>query len=53
MATGSRSFNSARSAVLTRQLADVAQNIVITSEDCGTSKGITKVKVDDGHGDSR
>ena len=27
---------------LTRKLADVAQNVVITMEDCGTSQGITK-----------
>src|SRR5262249_39433742 len=27
---------------LTRKLADVAQNVVITSHDCGTTQGITK-----------
>jgi DNA-directed RNA polymerase subunit beta' len=27
---------------LTRKLADVAQNVVITMHDCGTTQGITK-----------
>ena len=28
--------------LLTRKLADVAQNVVITQEDCGTTQGVTK-----------
>ena len=35
-------MKTADSGYLTRKLADVAQNVVITQEDCGTSQGITK-----------
>jgi DNA-directed RNA polymerase subunit beta' len=35
-------LKTADSGYLTRKLADVAQNVVITMFDCGTSKGITK-----------
>src|SRR3984957_19340166 len=35
-------LKTADSGYLTRKLADVAQNVVITMEDCGTSPGITK-----------
>src|SRR5438309_5602982 len=34
-------LKTADSGYLTRKLADVAQNVVITREDCGTSQGIT------------
>ena len=37
-----RRSKTADSGYLTRKLADVAQNVVITMEDCGTSQGITK-----------
>src|SRR5262249_1017499 len=33
---------SADSGSLTRKLADVAQNVVVTMHDCGTTQGITK-----------
>ena len=35
-------LKTADSGYLTRKLADVAQNMVITLDDCGTTKGITK-----------
>ncbi|MCL4125620.1 UNVERIFIED_CONTAM: hypothetical protein GTU68_060375 [Idotea baltica] len=35
-------LKTADSGYLTRKLADVAQNVVITMEDCGTVRGITK-----------
>src|SRR3954464_13630741 len=35
-------LKTADSGYLTRKLADVAQNVVITMEDCGTSQGVTK-----------
>ena len=35
-------LKTADSGYLTRKLADVAQNVVITREDCGTTQGITK-----------
>jgi len=35
-------LKTADSGYLTRKLADVAQNVVITQHDCGTSQGITK-----------
>jgi DNA-directed RNA polymerase subunit beta' len=35
-------LKTADSGYLTRKLADVAQNVVITLEDCGTSQGTTK-----------
>ncbi len=35
-------LKTADSGYLTRKLADVAQNVVITTEDCGTTNGITK-----------
>jgi len=35
-------LKTADSGYLTRKLADVAQNVVVTQEDCGTSQGITK-----------
>jgi len=35
-------LKTADSGYLTRKLADVAQNVVVTMDDCGTSQGITK-----------
>lgn len=35
-------LKTADSGYLTRKLADVAQNVVITQQDCGTTQGITK-----------
>ena len=35
-------LKTADSGYLTRKLADVAQNVVVTRHDCGTSQGITK-----------
>jgi DNA-directed RNA polymerase subunit beta' len=35
-------LKTADSGYLTRKLADVAQNVVVTTEDCGTTQGITK-----------
>jgi DNA-directed RNA polymerase subunit beta' len=35
-------LKTADSGYLTRKLADVAQNVVVTMEDCGTKQGITK-----------
>src|SRR5947209_1046563 len=35
-------LKTADSGYLTRKLADVAQNVVITSNDCGSTQGITK-----------
>jgi DNA-directed RNA polymerase subunit beta' len=35
-------LKTADSGYLTRKLADVAQNVVITSADCGTTQGVTK-----------
>jgi DNA-directed RNA polymerase subunit beta' len=35
-------LKTADSGYLTRKLADVAQNVVITSDDCGTTQGVTK-----------
>ena len=35
-------LKTADSGYLTRRLADVAQNVIITEEDCGTTNGITK-----------
>jgi DNA-directed RNA polymerase subunit beta' len=35
-------LKTADSGYLTRKLADVAQNVVITAQDCGTTQGITK-----------
>ena len=35
-------LKTADSGYLTRKLADVAQNVVITMDDCGTARGITK-----------
>jgi DNA-directed RNA polymerase subunit beta' len=35
-------LKTADSGYLTRKLADVAQNVVITAEDCGTTQGVTK-----------
>ncbi len=35
-------LKTADSGYLTRKLADVAQNVVITTPDCGTTQGITK-----------
>ena len=39
---GRHGLKTADSGYLTRKLADVAQNVVITKEDCGTTQGITK-----------
>ncbi len=38
-------LKTADSGYLTRKLADVAQNVVVTEEDCGTLSGITKAIV--------
>ena len=35
-------LKTADSGYLTRKLADVAQNVVVTMHDCGTTQGITK-----------
>ncbi|HEU0068993.1 MAG TPA: DNA-directed RNA polymerase subunit beta', partial [Nitrospiraceae bacterium] len=35
-------LKTADSGYLTRKLADVAQNVVVTQQDCGTTQGITK-----------
>ncbi len=35
-------LKTADSGYLTRKLADVAQNVVVTIEDCGTTQGVTK-----------
>jgi DNA-directed RNA polymerase subunit beta' len=35
-------LKTADSGYLTRKLADVAQNVVVTLEDCGTTQGVTK-----------
>jgi DNA-directed RNA polymerase subunit beta' len=35
-------LKTADSGYMTRKLADVAQNVVVTMDDCGTSQGITK-----------
>jgi DNA-directed RNA polymerase subunit beta' len=35
-------LKTADSGYLTRKLADVAQNVVITQQDCGTTQGVTK-----------
>ncbi len=35
-------LKTADSGYLTRKLADVAQNVVVTEEDCGTIRGVTK-----------
>ena len=35
-------LKTADSGYLTRKLADVAQNVVITTEDCGTTQGVSK-----------
>src|SRR5207247_6768066 len=35
-------LKTADSGYLTRKLADVAQNVVITLHDCGTTQGVTK-----------
>jgi DNA-directed RNA polymerase subunit beta' len=38
-------LKTADSGYLTRKLADVAQNVVVTMHDCGTTKGVTKVAI--------
>src|SRR5882724_2544522 len=38
-------LKTADSGYLTRKLADVAQNVVITMEDCGTSQGVSKTAI--------
>jgi DNA-directed RNA polymerase subunit beta' len=38
-------LKTADSGYLTRKLADVAQNVVVTMHDCGTSQGITKTVI--------
>ncbi|MFW6457063.1 MAG: DNA-directed RNA polymerase subunit beta', partial [Planctomycetota bacterium] len=38
-------LKTADSGYLTRRLADVAQNVIITEQDCGTTNGITKEPV--------
>ena len=40
-------LKTANSGYLTRRLVDVAQDLIITKEDCGTSKGIVKKAVID------
>ena len=44
-------LKTADSGYLTRKLADVAQNVVITMHDCGTTQGITKGVDLQGRGD--
>ena len=41
-------LKTASSGYLTRKLADVAQNVVITCHDCGTNRGITKSVINKG-----
>src|SRR5436190_10875806 len=41
-------LKTADSGYLTRKLADVAQNVVVTLHDCGTTQGITKGVLDKG-----
>src|SRR5262249_28429689 len=38
-------LKTADSGYLTRKLADVAQNVVVTLHDCGTTQGVTKAPV--------
>src|SRR5205823_6713434 len=38
-------LKTADSGYLTRKLADVAQNVVVTLNDCGTTQGITKTAI--------
>ena len=38
-------LKTADSGYLTRKLADVAQNVVITMHDCGTAQGVTKAAI--------
>jgi DNA-directed RNA polymerase subunit beta' len=38
-------LKTADSGYLTRKLADVAQNVVVTMPDCGTSQGVSKVAI--------
>ena len=38
-------LKTADSGYLTRKLADVAQNVVVTKDDCGTTQGITKAVI--------
>jgi DNA-directed RNA polymerase subunit beta' len=38
-------LKTADSGYLTRKLADVAQNVVVTMEDCGTTQGISKTAI--------
>jgi DNA-directed RNA polymerase subunit beta' len=44
-------LKTADSGYLTRKLADVAQNVVITQHDCGTTQGIPKKPYYDNNGD--
>lgn len=41
-------LKTADSGYMTRKLADVAQNVVVTMEDCGTTHGISKGKIHNG-----
>ena len=41
-------LKTADSGYMTRKLADVAQNVVVTMEDCGTTHGISKGKIYNG-----
>ena len=43
-------LKTANSGYLTRRLVDVAQHLVVTEEDCGTSEGITLRQVSDASG---
>ena len=45
-------LKTASSGYLTRKLADVAQNVVITCYDCGTNRGITKSVINKGRGNA-
>ncbi len=41
-------LKTASSGYLTRKLADVAQNVVVTCHDCGTTRGVTKSVINKG-----
>src|SRR5690606_33882889 len=41
-------LRTADSGYLTRRLVDVAQDVIVREEDCGTDKGITVTKIHDG-----
>src|SRR6476660_1452539 len=41
-------LRTADSGYLTRRLVDVAQDVIVREEDCGTDKGITVSRIEDG-----